>query len=420
MVQISVRNLEKLIKICVFSIAVMEITCACSANQATPQIAKTTEPEFTAEKPTSTTESNTTAATPTPTPQLQENTSDISFEKSPQTFASIPTWQIGLADFDSDGDLDAAFANSQANYSQVWLNDGRGTFFATDQELGMYGHGLAVGDLNNDGILDLAITTHEYTPTRIYLNNGNAFFEKVENAFSETIGHSIKLYDLDSDGDLDAVGELGGGDTSVYWNDGLGHFIDSELSFPNTTVWGDLDSDQDIDVLIKENNAGYSVYLNDGSGSFNLHWNLDDPEAMENGDMALGDLDKDGDQDVIITNGFRQTSYPTVILLNDGSGRFTDSGQALSAVTNAGVSLGDLDNDGDLDIVLTDYMNPCQIWLNDGSGNFSDSGFRFGDEQFYRHAHLGDLDNDGDLDIFLATFGMSQGPNEIWFNQHND
>jgi hypothetical protein len=86
-------------------------------------------------------------------------------------------------------------------------------------------------------------------------------------------------------------------------------------------------------------------------------------------------------------------------------------------VTNAGVSLGDLDGDDDLDLVLTDYMEPCQIWLNDGGGTFADSGFRFGDDQFYRHAHLADLDGDGDLDIFLATFGMRAGPNEVWLNQ---
>jgi hypothetical protein len=60
----------------------------------------------------------------------------ILFEKSAQTFASIPTWKIGLADLDSDGDLDAAFANSRENYSQIWLNDGQGNFADSGQQLG--------------------------------------------------------------------------------------------------------------------------------------------------------------------------------------------------------------------------------------------------------------------------------------------
>ncbi len=66
--------------------------------------------------------------------------------------------------------------------------------------------------------------------------------------------------------------------------------------------------------------------------------------------------------------------------------------------------------------MLTDYLKANQVWINDGTGRFGDSGIRFGGGQFYRHAHLGDLDGDGDLDVFLATFGLREGPNEIWFN----
>jgi hypothetical protein len=129
-------------------------------------------------------------------------------------------------------------------------------------------------------------------------------------------------------------------------------------------------------------------------------------------------MDNDGDLDAVITNGHHQsTGHPALVLVNDGAGQFIDSGQRLSAVRNAGVALGDLDGDGDLDLVLTDYMEPNQVWFNDGAGEFSDSGLRFGGGQFYRHAHLGDLDRDGDLDVFLATFGMREGPNEIWFNR---
>jgi hypothetical protein len=227
----------------------------------------------------------------------------------------------------------------------------------------------------------------------------------------------VDIFDLDGDGDLDAVGE-GGGMVSLFWNDGNGIFTTSDINFPTTAAWGDLDSDGDIDVLIKENESGYAVHLNDGSGDFIEYWNLSDPNAMEIGDMALGDVDKDGDLDAVVTNGHHQTtSYPGMVFINDGTGKFADSGQRFSTVTNAGISLGDLDGDGDLDMVVTDYLKPGQIWLNDGSGIFTDSGFRFGDDQFYRHALLGDLDGDGDLDIFFATFGLHEGPNEIWFNQ---
>jgi len=158
--------------------------------------------------------------------------------------------------------------------------------------------------------------------------------------------------------------------------------------------------------------------LNDGTGNFTHNWAYKDTTAMIHGDVALGDIDNDGDIDAVITNGhFQSTSYPALIFHNDGSGQFTDSGQRLSAVSAAGIGLGDLNGDGYLDLVLTDYQEPNQIWINDGTGHFVDSGFRFGNDQFYRHAHLGDLDQDGDLDVFLATFGMGGGPNEIWLNQ---
>jgi hypothetical protein len=356
-------------------------------------------------------------ATATRQPVASPQSGSALFEKGAQAFASVPTYQIGLADLDGDGDLDAVFGNGQADDSEVWLNDGRGTFTDTGQQLGKYAHGVQVGDLDGDGDLDLLIGTHRSSaPARVYLNDGNAIFRELEAAFSSFIGYDQYLLDLDGDGDLDAVGEATHR-VDLYLNDGTGQFSPSEIAFPLTTVWGDLDKDGDQDVLIKEAGSGYSVELNDGTGQFHQHWALPDPAAMHLGDMALADLDGDGDLDAIITNGHYQTiSHPAMVFVNDGTGCFADSGQRLSAVRNAGVGLGDLDGDGDLDLVLADHMEPCQVWLNDGDGQFTDSGFRFGDDQFYRHVHLGDLDGDGDLDVFLAAFGIGTGPNEIWFN----
>jgi hypothetical protein len=346
-----------------------------------------------------------------------KSNSPILFEKSTQAFSSVPTWKIGLADLDNDGDLDAVFANGQSNDSQVWLNDGGGIFIDTGQQMGKYGHGIDVGDIDGDGDLDVIISTHtDSAVTRAYLNDGSAIFQELEGSFDANIGFSVELLDIDGDGDLDAVGEDTSA-TNVYINDGMGYFTPSQISLPLTTIWGDLDSDGDTDVFIKEDGVGYSVRINDGSGNLDKHWSHADTTAMLLGDMALADVDNDSDLDVIITNGhFQSTSYPALVFFNDGTGQFIDSKQRLSAVRNSGVNLGDLDGDGDLDLVLTDYLEPNQIWLNDGAGQFVDSSFRFGGDQFYRHIHLGDLDGDGDIDIFLATFGISSGPNEIWFN----
>jgi len=355
---------------------------------------------------------------PIPTPDAA-----LEFVKSEQTFAPVPTWKIGLGDLDGDGDLDAVFANGQANHSEVWLNEGNGTFTDSGQQLMQYGHGIDVGDLDGDGDLDLFLSSHSASrPSKIYLNDGHARFQDSGQDYRD-VGYRLDLADLDGDGDLDALSENVEA-TSILLNDGAGHFTPGEGplapgkgAFPPPTFGRDLDGDGDVDLFVKEEGAGYRTLLNDGAGNFGEHWFHADTTAMALGDVGLGDVDRDGDLDAVITNGhFQSTSHPALVFLNDGSGQFTDSGQRLSAVSNANASFGDLDGDGDLDLVLTDHEEPNQIWLNDGAGRYSDSGFRFGGGEFYRHAHLADLDGDGDLDIFLATFGLARGPNEIWFN----
>ena len=345
----------------------------------------------------------------------------LAFVKSEQAFAPLPTWKIGLGDLDGDGDLDAVFANGRINHSEVWLNDGSGTFSDSSQRLMQYGHGIDLGDLDGDGDLDLFLTSHSASsPSKVYLNDGRARFQDSGQDYMD-VGYRLDLADLDGDGDLDALSETIEA-TSIYLNDGAGHFspvggASTQGPFPPSTIGGDLDGDGDVDLFVKEEGIGYRALLNDGAGSFGEGWFHADATAMAIGDAGLGDVDGDGDLDAVVTNGhFQTTGHPALVLINDGSGQFSDSGRRLPAVRNGKPSLGDLDGDGDLDLVLTDYEQPNQIWLNDGQGQFADSGFRFGGGEFYRHAHLADLDGDGDLDIFLATFGLTRGPNEIWFN----
>jgi len=132
------------------------------------------------------------------------------------------------------------------------------------------------------------------------------------------------------------------------------------------------------------------------------------------GGVALADFDGDGDLDALVMNGLRRTgSYPSLLLWNDGSGQFTDSGQRLNETLGAEAAVGDLDGDGDLDVFVTNMDLPNQVWLNDG-GQFSDSGLRLGENSdMSGKPSLGDLDGDGDLDVFVGRFS---GGAEIWLN----
>jgi hypothetical protein len=168
--------------------------------------------------------------------------------------------------------------------------------------------------------------------------------------------------------------------------------------------WGDLDRDGDVDAFARVWGVGYRTLLNPGSGVLSQVWEALDAGVVE-GAAALGDLDGDGDADVLVTDGSVSISRPSGVFVNDGTGRFTDSGLRLAATRWASVCLGDLDLDGDLDAFVVNYRLPSEVWANDGSGRFADSGLRLGGNAETHSCALGDLDGDGDLDAVVSDYG---------------
>ena len=143
---------------------------------------------------------------------------------------------------------------------------------------------------------------------------------------------------------------------------------------------------------------------------------MDDTQAS-NGGIVLGDFDGDGDLDALVANGFRETgSFPSRLFLNDGHGRFSESGQSLNETLGAELAVGDLDLDGDLDVFVANMDLPDEVWLNDGKGHFSDSGLRLEGNNSAMPS-LADLDGDGDLDVFV---GSLMNKPQLWFNLTND
>jgi ankyrin repeat protein/tetratricopeptide (TPR) repeat protein len=354
----------------------------------------------------------------------------LTFERSPQNFYPRCTNDASLGDIDADGDLDIVCSNMARNYSRVWFNDGAGRLTQSDQELTMQGHGVELADLDGDNDLDIFMTCagfgdgrREYNErTRVYLNDGRGVFSDSGQDINdlELSGTGVTLADVDSDGDLDAFVNYFQHDNIIYLNDGKARFTKSDKTFPGAAAIGDLDGDGDPDYFAKVVQKGYRTALNGGSGSFIDHWEIDDPETQRAGDAGLGDVDGDGDFDAVIANGgWRGEASPSKLFLNDGTGSFVDSGIELPAVKNAGMAFGDLNNDGCLDVVVTDFEMPNQIWVGTKNGGLVDSGIRLSFGEMFRHICIGDLDGDGDVDIFFANFNRPGrgGPNEIWFNR---
>ena len=124
----------------------------------------------------------------------------------------------------------------------------------------------------------------------------------------------------------------------------------------------------------------------------------------------MGDLNGDGNLDVLLANG---NDRPNEVWFGDGLGGLVNSGQQLGAATSFGVELGDLDGDGDLDAIVANFRQANRVWINDGSGVFSPAAEGLGTADS-RAVALGDLDGDGDLDALVAN--SNRQANTLWFN----
>jgi hypothetical protein len=329
------------------------------------------------------------------------------------------TLAIAPADTDADGDLDLVLTRSHG--TSLLLNDGGGRFVdvtgaglprSTDSTLA-----IALADLDGDGDLDV-MTGNRYgstaaTPARLCLNDGTGIFTDVSATHLPADSRrvlGIALGDLDGDGDLDALLVRSGQDL-LFLNDGAAHFVNASAgrlppaADESTDVaLVDVDGDGDLDAVITNSPGQNRLLRNDGSGSFTDLSATHLPQlADRSGAVASADVDRDGDPDLLIANYAEQDR----LLINDGTGVFTDETAARLPPDNDqtdSVSFGDVDGDGDLDLLLGTNLQD-RLCLNDGTGHFVDATANLpsdGDDN--ASVDLFDVDGDGDLDAFIGNW----------------
>jgi hypothetical protein len=325
--------------------------------------------------------------------------------------------------------------------------DRRGTFHNTTD----------VADLDGDGDMDVLLhnvrtesETVSFSQTTLWINQGQGKFTPRQIEFPPYLYLSAAAGDLDGDQDADlavlAVQEL-----MFYLNQGgaqggeIGEFKRSPSIYPpkdpgtpGSLVLGDLNGDGTLDGFIAgccgmsfSPTSGEEVYLPSVSWVWINKWNpdgwfehqklnLEQLHDLPIRETALGDLDGNGSLDVFAAvkapKPGRASLPADLVLLNNGSGGFIDSGQRLGDMDSSSVALGDLDADGDLD-AMVGTRNGVVVWINQGGSQGGQVGVFVNsiteiDDDHIKAVFLEDLDHDGDQDALII--GIRHGA--IWWN----
>jgi hypothetical protein len=343
--------------------------------------------------------------------------------------ASRTPWDrvsIARGDVDGDGDLDLLAGTPDGG---LGINDGTGWFtdapfpWPAGQVLPSSVHIIDVdGDTDRDVLCVFSPATGG-THLRLFRNNGNATFVDVGTTGmpGPLPGNATAsaVLDADGDGDRDVVLIVRQGGVFLFANSGAGAFSAVPGAFPPYAGWlqsiatGDLDGDGDVDVLTGDESYGSAAsqiryFANNGTGVYAdvSAQRLLAPTALTRS-LTVADIDADGDLDAI-AGCWGTASYPNsvnLLLRNNGAGLLSHVPSALPAVLPTGtVALADLDLDGDLDAVVGTYQNGVRFWRNQGAV-FADVGGIFPLPSTVGYTPIAAVDLDDDLDADLVTSG---------------
>jgi len=375
-------------------------------------------------------------------PILYRNRGDGTFEDAtPASFAAAlgaaRTNGAAWVDIEQDGDLDLYLTSQEGARHYLLVSDGAGGFTEEAVARGAdvstddfhFGFGIAVGDYDRDGYPDLYVGEWKTqrdpsvpTHSRLLHNRGDAgpgTFEDVTIAAGASVDGSLgssplgaiegawvfspRFNDLDGDGWPDLVLACDFGTSRILWNQGDGSFVDGTAAAGTGgdengmgSAIGDFDGDGDLDWFVTSIRdpaetcetavcgwyySGNRLYRNDGGRVFS---DATDAAGVRDGGWGWGttflDADNDGDLDLVMTNGMglRPSLVPTAfetdpmrLWQNDG-GRFTDVAPSVGVTDRqmgrALITL-DHDRDGDVDIFVTNSEGTPRLYRNDGGND---------------------------------------------------
>ncbi|MHC4582969.1 MAG: CRTAC1 family protein [Planctomycetota bacterium] len=346
---------------------------------------------------------------------------------------------IASGDIDNDGDLDLCITSFGNNGDVlIWRNDGKGNF-NTSKLIAQKGISPYFGDIDNDMDLDLWLGCAG--PDLYFQNDGEGNF--VESEVSEISGGNLitpctRLFDIDSDGDLDflashikngtvpVTGQLESSATNLYNNNRDGSYTDIseklglrlEKNPVSSIVYDDFDNDRDLDLVVfSASEQEPIIWVNDRVWKYRLLKAESTGLAVKDVLSATsGDPDKDGDRDLLVF-----TEKGLQLFMNQGGFSFIGHqgfSDRCGRLGGTGGQFADMDNDGDLDIIIADSFRrdrsrgPALLvndWPNDNFINVQeiDPGNLLAAITTEADASCvaADFTGDGRCDVFLAPTG---------------
>lgn len=358
---------------------------------------------------------------------LQKATAPGSFQTISIDFQPSPNSHLADGDLNGDGHLDVVhtYLGNGTPKATVYYGDGAGNFTKQADEISDVAEGgLAIADLDGDGDDDLVTAgAGDYTRTEVYIN------QRIQAGSNQPPRLGVPLKDLDRTiRGVDLVQAIAAGDPD-------GDDVSVEILAPSYATKSEpVAGDVRLELVVPETLEGESFTIDlrvtdtHGAQALTTLTVPLDPYFVQRrntflpldfGAVSTGDLNNDGAQDIVLTGveAYR-TPVETVVYLGNGDGTYASVSDNLPGAFFASNSLGDVNNDGNLDLLITgsngesssSEVYQAELFLGDGTGSFSPSGASLTGVERGSSA-MADFNEDGNLDMVISGYVSTPAQN---------